>query len=708
MMATTGKRRLVRGTNRKISVDSDDDVDLDVITPTSASATTTDEIDSDEPYVKRVTKSTRTKNYKKSSATMQFLDNFLTEFTPDELAAKRTVEVIYSSSGSFSYTFRSLQESILSQSIDSHLVMSFLKALSAVADERYIRDLWSNAAPGVKAKSAQMNPSVVDSTVRNYEMLLTGVIKRLEHAMTMDPLAVGWSKLESLLRCFLNDGLSTELTCLVSTFFDQPHTGIDSIMHCLERLKNVINTLDGAWGHTDTKLASKHKPGFNAVYYTAFVSRIQEIVGKLRESHRLLTMTVANRPESEGLEALVNAIEGELGLTPPLNYSGEHIGLDVKVECIKMMLDKECCDILVDQELKSDTGFIRQKFANICLAFEEQRRRQQDEQAELMKKNKSKRDAVSYILARVAEAESANAPANIKHPYYIIGIPPSMCSDSALKKYGRKLKTLLHPDTEHDAEWKPKAERAFKEASLALEKCSNFNSFSHASLRMAAQPPFAAYIGLPVSSEPTSEPTTGSSMPSTDNVLTSPTLLLMPVFTLSCVERKTGSINVILDPSTFTMNGFSKLGKNKRLIVYMHRPTHSDEPSSFRVNRSCVSEVKKVALPESVHGKQLSAKIDAVQPIVFGNAWRYFVGLQLVGDLGASLVVWNSIYVELATKGRTAAHVGKLLYSFVGATFVNQELLQSHLARCREGAKADAEAFLQDCSRSAQRWADEQ
>ncbi|ORM39796.1 uncharacterized protein BXIN_0203 [Babesia sp. Xinjiang] len=708
-MATTGKRRLIKGAARRRSVDSDDNISLAITSPVSPSATTTDSMDSDEPYVKRPAQTIRKTKKKVQSLPTQFLDSFITQFTPEELAAKRTVEVIYGSSGSFAYTFRSLEETLFSPTCDSVVILSFLKALSAVADERFLRDLLSGTV--TTAKAAHTGPAEVGpETLRNYELLLLGAVKRLDGLLTVDESAGDWAKLTSSLKCFLIDGLAGELRSLLSSLFTDADLSDGGIITCLGRLKSVATTLEGAILLNGRKSGAtrKGKTNFGTAECVKSISRVEVMVSYLQEVHRLVSTTVANRPESEGLEALLHAIELLLGISND-SSKGDPVGVDFKVESLKLLLSNDGCDTLGSSNFKTESGFIRQKFENICLAFEEQRRQQQDHQAELAKKTKMKRDAVSYILARLSEVESANAPPSIRHPCYVVGIPPSKCTEEVIRRCGRKLKTLLHPDTEHDPEWKALAERAFKEASLALEKCVGYNSAYHTStLRMAARPPFATYIGLALATENSSEGNQQSGVSTSDNVVTPPSLVLLPTFTASCMDRKTGSVNVILEASSFTMNGFSKLGKNKRLVVYMHRPTHGDEPSSFRVHRNLVSEVKSLSLPDAVQGKQLSVKIDAVQPIMFGNAWRYFVGIQLAGDLGTSLVVWNSLYVELSNKGRTAVHVGKLLKTFVGAPFVNQELLQNHLSRCRDGAKADAEAFLQECAKSAQRWADEQ
>ncbi|EDO06749.1 uncharacterized protein BBOV_IV003880 [Babesia bovis T2Bo] len=707
-MATVGKRRLINTSRRRLCVDSDDEMQVDKCPPASASATTTDGLDSDEPYVKRHAKTPKWANRKSKSITTQFLDNFLVDFTPDELAAKRTVEVIYGSSGSFSYTFKSLQESLFSSRGENDLILKFLKALSAVADEYFLLDVLSTGEKVETLSTAPNKSPIVTSTITNYGLLLKGVVRRLESVIKIDLNASGWHKIDSMVKCFLLDGLLPELRSLILSYFDETNAGIDEVLYSLRRVNELAITLDLAYENVDEGMEPAGSGKLNAELCIGLTNRITEFITYLRDARKIIAMAVINRPESEGLESLIKVIEIQLGIKQNLS-AVDAVSLHTKVETIRLILSSENSKFFGDSDLSLDSAFIRQKFENICLAFEEQKRKQQEEQAELMKRCKLKRDAIRYILARVSEVENPNTSLGIKHPGYIVGIPPTKCNNETLRKCGRKLKTLLHPDTEHDLEWKERAEHAFKEASLALEKCANYYTSIHtSSLKMPIQPPFAAFIGLTPGSEPSGQPNPESNLSDTDNILTQPTLLLLPVFALNCMDRKVGSLSIVMDPSTFTLSGFSKLGKNKRMIVYLHRPTHGDEPSSFKVDRSCVSEVKRISLPEAVHGKHLTARVDAVQPIIFGNAWRYFVGVQLVGDIGASPVVWKSIYVELATKGRTVAQVGTLLSTFTGASFIDQDILQSHIARCRDGSKVDGESFLQDCARAAQRWADEQ
>ncbi|CDR93721.1 DnaJ domain containing protein, putative [Babesia bigemina] len=739
-MPVKAKRKLLRGGGRRLSQDSDDETLEERFNAASPSATTADSIDSDAPSMKRAATARHKVRFSPRLMSAKFLESFITHFSPEELAAKRTVETIYKSSSSFSYTYHSLQQSLFSGKFDSAALLSFFKALSVVADEQVLRSLLSSNTARANVDKAKPSP-VASSTLRNYEVLLVGAVKKLQEVLVVDHSATGWRMLMSCLRCLVLDGLLPEMRSLFKMLFGDSELGYEKLRKYLEQLKGMVKSLDfdipPATDKAKRRCVVDGNP--NVAECLGVVDQIAEILSYLRGVFRNVTTAVANRPESEGLESLLQAAESHLvapqgksvdsgAHSSPSNSRAAHVdgsaqeaagaaseddgvNVDFKVECLRLLLSVDCCSSLGDVDLP-DSGFIREKFEHICTVFDENRRRQREQQAEMAKKSKLKRDAVSYVLARVAESESASAPPGIRHPFYILGIPPSRCSEEVLRKCGRKLKTLLHPDTEHDAEWKAMAERAFKEASLALEKCAAMGGAIHNSvgLRMGTQPPFAAFIGLVAASSGDEEPssTAAAAAQSSANVLVAPSLVLMPSFTLSCMDSKAGSIAVSLDPSLYSMSGFSKLGKNKHLVVYMHRPMHGDEPSSFRVHPTCVFDVRRVAVPESSHGKQICVKMDAVQPIVFGSAWRYFVGVQLEGDLGSSLVTWRGVYVELATKGRTSSHVCKLLNTYVGAPFVNQSALRSHMERCREGVKADAELFLHECARSAQRWADGQ
>ncbi|GIX66348.1 DnaJ domain containing protein, putative [Babesia caballi] len=656
-MPTTVKRKLVRGGARRVSVDSEDESEVQVTSPVSPCASTTDGEESDEPFSKRAATASELSGRGKS-VPMQFLECFLTNFSPEELAAKRTVETIYSGSGP--------------------------------------------CPPGVPL-----------STLRNYELLLVGAVRKLGSALSVDANAVGWRKVMCSLRCLVVEGLGRELRALLSSLCSDGGTANEAFLPGLERLQVMIRTLGSVYESQGEKRerGSEMKERCNIAECLDVLEQIKGLLTYLRSVHRLVATTIANRPESEGLECLLRRAECVLGIGEEsggeecVSKGGICIGEECgfcygRVECVKLLLSEESCKCLCEGEVVSESNFVRQKFESICSAFEEQRRRQREEQAEVARKSKLKRDAISYVLARVSECESPSAPGNIRHPFYILGIRPSRCNEGLLRKWGRKLKTLLHPDTEHDPEWKALAERAFKEASLALEKCATFNGAarSYVGLRIVDNPPFAAFIGLSPSSEGEAEASASSSSSSCsssscDNIVTAPSVVIIPSFVVSCMESKAGALNVLLDPSVFSQPRFTKLGKNKQVVVYVHRPVHCDEPSAFCVSRVSVSDVRRVPLPDSTQSKQLSIKVDAVQPIMFGSAWRYFVGVQLVGDQGASLVAWRSIYVELASKGRTASHVCKLLGTFLGASFVNQSVLQSHMSRCREGVKTEAESF---------------
>lgn len=732
------KRKILKGGTRRNTIESYDDFMADADTPSSA-ATTVDEFDVEEPIIKRPAKVSKKSASKEKSLPLQFLDNFLTDFTVDELAAKRTVETIYGSSSSFSYTFRCLAETLFTNECDKPLILSFTKAMAAVADEYFLRNLVVGAISPKKFVTSD-SASLDASTLKNYEFLLVGTIKKLKDVMSLDANIFGWHKIMSWVRCLLLDGLSRELRSLVSSFFDEKDTIVDTILCGLSRFKDVISKLSNCaeGSKPKSKGSRKNKNAFGIQDCLEVMDQILDLFAFLRHVQRVVATAVANRSESEGLPALLEAIELELGIPsdvgtmngvfpdtngpcaavktssgmdvdgPNVNAEGhQEFSIDYKVECVKLLLSNDCCGCLSDADLLSECDFLRQKFDNIYQSFAEYRQRQKEHQAELIKKSKLKRDAITYVLSRLSESESPSAPAVIRHPYYVVGIPPSKCTEEMLRRCGRKLKTLLHPDTEHDPEWKPRAEQAFKEASVALEKCAAMGGAlpNYGHMRMGVQPPYAAFIGLVAQSDVESN-SPSAAVSASESAIEAPTLTLLPPFMVSCIESKSGSISVSVDPSLFSMNGFKKLGNNKHLVVYMYRPTHGEEPAALRIHQSYIYGMKRVQLPETTNGKHVSVKIDAVQPIAFGSAWRYFVGVQVVGDLGASLVSWRSVYVELATKGRTASHVSKLLSTFEGAPFVNQGLLQGHLGRCRDGAKADAEAFLLDCAKSAQRWAD--
>ncbi|KAK1442214.1 hypothetical protein BgAZ_402440 [Babesia gibsoni] len=730
------KRKLLKGGQRRNTIDSDEDGDyvLDEATP-SSTATTADGMDIEEPIMKRPAKSPKKLKQKNKDISTQFLDSFITEFTVDELAAKRTVETIYSSSGSFSYTFRCIEEALFAADSNRNLMLSFIKALAAVADEKLLDSILRDGGNSQKKKAATDVLPTDKCTSGNYQFLLIGTVRRLKDLLSLEEGSVGWERIMSYTKCFLG-GLSREVRSLISSFFCEKDVTAETISTGLSRFKEIISTMKDS-EDTEKRRPRATKGKFGLAECVDVMNQIMQLHAFMAKAHRAVATAVANRAESDGIAAMVEAIESELciaGCMTPAgnqlkngrtqvspanameideqNYTsetGNDVGIDYKVECIKLLLSDGCFSCLNEQDMPSESDFLRQKLGNMCFSFEETRQRQREQQAEVARKCKLKRDAVTYVLTRVSESTSQNAPNNIRHPYYILGIPPSKCNEDSLRKWGRKLKTLLHPDTEHDPEWKSRAEQAFKEASVALEKCASLGGVmpNHSHMRLGALPPYAAFIGMIAQAE-TEGNQSNSGDQAVGNVIEAPTLNLMPSFAASCMDSKSGSINISVDPSIFTMNGFKKLGSNKQMVVYMHRPVHGDEPTALRIHQSAIYAIKRISIPESAHGKHINTKMDAVQPIVFGTVWKYFVGIQIVGDLGASLVSWRSVYVELSTKGRTVAQIGKLLATFEGAPFVNQSMLQGALHNCHEGQRSVAEAFLHDCTKEAQRWAEVQ
>ncbi|UKJ88366.2 hypothetical protein MACJ_000810 [Theileria orientalis] len=669
-----------------------------------------------------------------TSLSKQFLSNFMLEFTEDELAAKRTVETIYSATGSFAYTYRSLDDAFFSRSTSFNTMMPFVKALASVADESMLLKILDEAKRNTEV-SAGGPPD--KSLLLNFELILLGHFRPIkaklaEYMPANFPLS--WKELNEFMTVLFKNGILTELNTFFTNVYGIYEIYMDDFKRYLMDLRMYMMRLNDCLT-ADEKKAKKQK--ISSLYSlhdcVDIVNFIAAQLDNMRKVYVLLVKNVMNTPVTDNLEKALSSLEKDL-----INQSllkKEDGEVSDKVSCIRMLLDEDSIKFLGSASLVSDNGVCRDKFNVFFTAYQEDLQRRTDESSEFQKKKKFKRDSVQYVLDRLEELNSNTLPANCKNPFYTVGIAPKLCNQDMIKKCSKKLKTLLHPDTEHDPEWKQKSETAFKEASLALYQCVNLiDTFSATMSRVGPVPPYLLHLGLTLtedagyvntntnykdqSTQPgpdsgaqrTGSPASGA--PGSAGSSASDTLeslyLYFPDFTIRSEDAKVGALSVELDLSNLVEEKvWQGLGKNKYVSLFVHRPLHN-EPLTVHVPPEMVSSHLRFPLSEPVKNKTPIFKVDAVQPIQFGNSWKYYVGVKVCGDRGSTLVSWRPVFIELSSRGRSLSHVTRLLNTFVNASFVSQTVLQEKLKSIKgNSSKAEAERFLIECTKKAQSWADE-
>ncbi|UKK00761.2 hypothetical protein MACK_000835 [Theileria orientalis] len=669
-----------------------------------------------------------------TSLSKQFLSNFMLEFTEDELAAKRTVETIYSATGSFAYTYRSLDDAFFSRSTSFNTLMPFVKALASVADESMLLKILEESKRN-REVSASGPPD--KSLLMNFELILLGHFRPIKAKLTEymgAKFPLSWKELNEFMTVLFKNGILTELNTFFTNVYGIYEIYMEDFKRYLMDLRMYVMRLNECLT-AEEKKAKKQK--ISSLYSlhdcVDIINFISTQLDSMRKVYVLLVKNIMNAPVTDNLEKVLVALEKDL--TSQSLLKKEEGEVSDKVSCIRMLLDEDSIKFLGSASLVSDNGVCRDKFNVFFTAYQEELQRKTDESSEFQKKKKFKRDSVQYVLDRLEELKSNTLPANCKNPFYTVGIAPKLCNQDTIKKCSKKLKTLLHPDTEHDPEWKQKSETAFKEASLALYQCVNLiDTFSATMSRVGPVPPYLSHLGLTLTDDagyvktntnyqdqsstagPASGATTTASAaagpPGSAGTKASDALeslyLYFPDFTIRSEDAKVGALSVELDLSNLIEGKvWQGLGKNKYVSLFVHRPLHN-EPLTVHVPPEMVSSHLRFPLSEPVKNKTPIFKVDAVQPIQFGNSWKYYVGVNVCGERGSTLVSWRPVFIELSSRGRSVSHVTRLLNTFVNASFVSQTVLQEKLKSIKgNSSKAEAERFLIECTKKAQSWADE-
>ncbi|BAM39510.1 uncharacterized protein TOT_010000965 [Theileria orientalis strain Shintoku] len=669
-----------------------------------------------------------------TSLSKEFLSNFMLEFTEDELAAKRTVETIYSATGSFAYTYRSLDDAFFSRSTSVNTLMPFVKALASVADESMLLKILEEAKIN---REVSGSGSADKSLLLNFELILLGHFRPIkaklgEYMGANFPLT--WKELNEFTTVLFKNGILTELNTFFTNVYGIYEIYMEDFKRYLMDLRMYVMRLNDCLTAEEKKTKKQKAASLYSLHDCVdIINFIASQLDSMRKVYVLLVKNIMNTPVTDNLEKVLASLEKDLRSQALLKR--EEGEVSDKVSCIRMLLDEDSVKFLGSASLATDNGVCRDKFNAFFTAYQQELQRRTDESSEFQKKKKFKRDSVQYVLDRLEEQRSNTLPANCKNPFYTVGIAPKLCNQDTIKKCAKKLKTLLHPDTEHDAEWKQKSETAFKEASLALYQCVNLiDTFSATMSRVGPVPPYLSHLGLTVTDDAgyvktntgnqdqsataataSGAATTGASAAgapgsagsNASDVLES-LYLFFPDFTIRSEDAKVGALSVELDLSNLAEGKvWQGLGRNKHVSLFVHRPLHN-EPLTVHVPPELVSSHLRFPLSEPLKNRTPIFKVDAVQPIQFGSSWKYYVGVKVCGDRGSTLVSWRPVFIELSSRGRSASHVARLLSTFVNASFVSQPLLQEKLKAIKgTGSKAEAERFLVECTKKAQSWADE-
>ncbi|XP_953759.1 uncharacterized protein TA16850 [Theileria annulata] len=668
----------------------------------------------------------------KLSLTRQFLSSFLVDFDEDELAAKRTVETIYNASRSFSYTYRSLHEAIFAKSTQLTTLLPFVKAISSVADTAIllstINSQNSKTSTNTNKNVNGKGDVVVSGVLMNYELIMLGIFRKFCVKMREFESLEGnrtWEKMSELMESFLKDGILKELRCLFSQVYNIEQMNYGDFKRYLTDFRLYLTHLQDELypkSGQKRKLASVSETFSlqNCIDLINFVGRELDNMRKLLLN---IVKSVMNAAVTDSLTTILAKLSNNFNSDFNSDFGSENVGSGSQMEdencilkCVNMLLEEESLFYVVDDQIEQNVKMCVEKYNNMYNAYEEEVRRRSDAVSEFEKKKKFKRDSVQYVLDRISETSSPTLSNSFKNPFYTVGISPKLCTKESFRKYAKKLKMLLHPDTEHDPEWKQKAEKAFKEASLALDQCvKQLDTFSASLYRVGPVPPYLSHLNIvlpPNSNFYTSgsgNNTGGESSPSYEETkLKEVQLVYFPEFSLRCDDQKVGSLSVEVDlTSLVDRKIWQSMGKNRQIIIYVLRPLHY-EPYTIQLPNEMISSTHNLKLTDRPINKTPILKVDAVQPIRFGTSWKYFVGVKISGDLGSTLVSYKSLFIELPSKGRTINHITKLLKTFTNASFIDQSSLQQRLNSVKEtNSKSEAEKFLLECTKLAQKWADE-
>ncbi|EAN34256.1 hypothetical protein TpMuguga_01g01018 [Theileria parva strain Muguga] len=677
----------------------------------------------------------------KSSLTRQFLNSFLVDFTEDELAAKRTVETIYNASRSFSYTYRSLHEAFFTKSTQLTTLLPFVKAISSVADTAILLSTMNskNSSTNTNTTNTSNNKSstnannvngkvdpVSSGVLMNYELIMLGIFRKFYLKLHEFESLEGnrtWEKVLELMEALLKDGVFKELRGLFSQVYNIEQMNYGDFKRYLTDFRLYLTHLQDELypkSGNKRKLASVSE-SFSLQNCIDFINFINRELDNLRKLLLNVVKHVMNTPVTDSLTSILNKLSNNFNDPDKANSASGGSGGQVEDEkcilkCVNMLLEEESLFYVVDGQIEHNVNMCLEKYNNMYKAYEEEVRRRSDAVSEFEKKRKFKRDSVQYVLDRLAEVNSPTLANNFKNPFYTVGLSPKLCTKESFRKYAKKLKMLLHPDTEHDADWKQKAEKAFKEASLALDQCVKLlETFSASLYRVGPAPPYLSHLNIVLPPNSTfytstsSNTTTNESTPSDEDTKAKEVqLVYFPEFSLRCDDQKVGSLSVEVDlTSLVDRKIWQSMGKNRQIIMYVLRPLHY-EPYTIQLPSEMISSTQKLKLTDNPINKTPILKVEAVQPIRFGTSWKYFVGVKISGEMGSTLVSYKSLFIELPSKGRTINHITKLLKTFTNASFIDQNSLQLRLNAVKEtNSKAEAEKFLIECTKLAQKWADE-
>ncbi|KAF8821407.1 hypothetical protein IE077_004338 [Cardiosporidium cionae] len=365
-------------------------------------------------------------------------------------------------------------------------------------------------------------------------------------------------------------------------------------------------------------------------------------------------------------------------------------------------------------------------------------------------KLKEKHEAVNYVLDRISEAHHfGNHPTipNQKHflyYFYVIGIDPTRVDISTFDKIGRKLKSLLHPDSLPQEVDKTNADRraeAFKMVNTAVEECKQeikrgiprtINNWKlppeppyvkelllqHLGMRFKESCKFSDETRSKNASKDTSWESKNSrpkpveatkctaEFASSNSSFPEPQLQWLPNFSLICTNKQSCELKINLLP-----NHPPEAIAGKNVYVYTLRPMHRRAPPASAPPNPrivCTAVVHTFEMLSTDHF--IITSEGGIQPWELGTAKKYWIGVQCVykrsnGETAATQICWKSIEIKLE-KELSLDSILTLLDTFSEAEFINQAELQGVLQLSKRMPIPSLKGLLDAYCKKGREWAD--
>ncbi|CCF73846.1 hypothetical protein BMR1_02g03470 [Babesia microti strain RI] len=610
----------------------------------------------------------------------KFVDNFIYDFTEEELAAKHTLETIFKKCHSFGYTYKCIKEAL---DLDPVQIGYFAKAIAVVADLQLIELNKSQNVFDTNFHEPSANDDKKNILIDSPTEYETDGHSNVEFFQQKEQ-----SFYQSLDAVLCNLVQNTHIPIPMDTDGKYNINDVDWYVNQLEcGVLSKLLPFGQEFLHNIIKITKSNNIG----NLLKFSQESNFLIYTLQRGNGIITHWISkilNKSETSGTSLFDNS---EIEWQEANNRN-----------CIDVLIKLFDLAASVHNDIQS-YEMARDKLKRLEKIENESIEHKRKLESDRIRKLNSKRNAVTFILERRSEYDKLSANSKMKHPFYILGQDVRKSSVSSLKRFSKKLKSLLHPDTETDPQWKEKCENSFKEASLALDLCmellKNPTKLSH-----CTNGPIIDFFDNDLKADTNAHTANINHVNSYHDLYSNSnpfnvTYMIIPDFTVECIDTKIGTLQITIDMTLISQKIFTG---NIYFNVLVHRPVHGDEPITIIPNIDKLSFWKKVDILFT-NSNFHTTTVEAVQPINFGGMKKYFVGVQIGGKMGSSLIKWKSIYVELEKKGRNAKQMEILLNTFVGAPFVSKG--HSQMVNSIRDNKDKMERYLNECIEAAQRWA---